>query len=164
MSTHHADALQPAAGDTSLSLNRLLFRKLLPLLITAYVISFLDRTNIAFAKHSMGVDLGISSAAYGLGAGLFFLTYAAFEVPSNLIMHKCGAKFWITRIMITWGLLSAGMAFVQGETSFYVMRLLLGAAGAAHAQTSVTLYGVIDTSIAYVHGNNGEAINSWQML
>lgn len=111
-------------------LDKLLFRKLMPLLIIVYVISFLDRTNIALAKASIAVDLGISSAAYGLGAGLFFLTYAAFEVPSNLIMHKCGAKFWITRIMITWGLLSAGMAFVQGETSFYVMRLLLGAAEA----------------------------------
>ena len=109
-------------------LDKLVFRKLMPLLIIVYVVSFLDRTNIALAKASMAVDLGISSAAYGLGAGLFFLTYAAFEVPSNLIMHKCGAKFWITRIMITWGLLSAGMAFVQGETSFYVMRLLLGAA------------------------------------
>ena len=130
MSTHHADALQPAAGDTSLSLNRLLFRKLLPLLITAYVISFLDRTNIAFAKHSMGVDLGISSAAYGLCAGLFFLTYAAFEIPSNLILHRVGARFWITRIMITWGALSVAMALVHGETSFYVMRLLLGAAEA----------------------------------
>lgn len=102
MSTHHAQALS-AAGDASASLNRLLFRKLLPLLIAAYVISFLDRTNIAFAKHSMGVDLGISSAAYGLGAGLFFLTYALFEIPSNLIMHRVGARFWITRIMITWG-------------------------------------------------------------
>ena len=127
---HHAQALSSAAGDASASLNRLLFRKLLPLLIAAYVISFLDRTNIAFAKHSMGVDLGISSAAYGLGAGLFFLTYALFEIPSNLIMHRVGARFWITRIMITWGALSVAMAFVSGETSFYVMRLLLGAAEA----------------------------------
>ncbi|EMH3401504.1 MFS transporter, partial [Burkholderia multivorans] len=130
MSTHHAQALPSAAQDASASLNRLLFRKLMPLLIAAYVISFLDRTNIAFAKHSMGVDLGISSAAYGLGAGLFFLTYALFEIPSNLIMHRVGARFWITRIMITWGALSVAMAFVRGETSFYVMRLLLGAAEA----------------------------------
>jgi MFS family permease len=94
------------------------------------VISFLDRTNIALAKHSMSIDLGISAAAYGLGAGLFFLTYAAFEIPSNLIMHRVGARFWITRIMVTWGALSVAMAFVTGETSFYVMRLLLGAAEA----------------------------------
>ncbi|CAG9259943.1 Putative tartrate transporter [Paraburkholderia unamae] len=120
----------PVERATERALDKLLFRKLMPLLIIVYVISFLDRTNIALAKASIAVDLGISSAAYGLGAGLFFLTYAALEVPSNLIMYKCGAKFWIARIMVTWGLLSAGMAFVQGETSFYVMRLLLGAAEA----------------------------------
>jgi sugar phosphate permease len=112
------------------SLNSLLLRKLMPLLVIVYVISFLDRTNIALAKHSMSIDLGISAAAYGLGAGLFFLTYAAFEIPSNLIMHRVGARFWITRIMVTWGALSVAMAFVSGETSFYVMRLLLGAAEA----------------------------------
>lgn len=111
-------------------LNTLMFRKLMPLLIIAYILSFLDRTNIALAKHHLDVDLGISAAAYGLGAGLFFLTYALSEIPSNLIMHKVGARFWIARIMITWGLLSAAMAFVQGETSFYVLRLLLGIAEA----------------------------------
>ncbi|HEX8594425.1 MAG TPA: MFS transporter [Pseudomonas sp.] len=111
-------------------LNKLLFAKLMPLLIAAYVLSFLDRTNIALAKHQLDVDLGISAAAYGLGAGLFFLTYALSEIPSNLIMHKVGARFWIARIMITWGLISAAMAFVQGETSFYVLRLLLGIAEA----------------------------------
>lgn len=111
-------------------LTRLMFLKLMPLLIAAYVLSFLDRTNIALAKHQLDVDLGISAAAYGLGAGLFFLTYALSEVPSNLIMHKVGARFWIARIMVTWGLISAAMAFVQGETSFYVLRLLLGIAEA----------------------------------
>lgn len=115
---------------TPAALNRLMFIKLMPLLIAAYVLSFLDRTNIALAKHSLDVDLGISAAAYGLGAGLFFLTYALSEVPSNLIMHKVGARFWIARIMLTWGLISAAMAFVQGETSFYVLRLLLGIAEA----------------------------------
>ena len=118
------------------SLNSLMLRKLMPLLVIVYVISFLDRTNIALAKHSMSIDLGISAAAYGLGAGLFFLTYAAFEIPSNLIMHKVGARFWITRIMVTWGALSVAMAFVTGETSFYVMRLLLGAAEAPSSQTA----------------------------
>ena len=111
-------------------LNKLMFVKLMPLLIAAYVLSFLDRTNIALAKHHLDVDLGISAAAYGLGAGLFFLTYALSEIPSNLIMHKVGARFWIARIMVTWGLISAAMAFVQGETSFYVLRLLLGIAEA----------------------------------
>lgn len=130
MSTPHAEAFCAPAGSARASLNRLLFRKLMPILITAYVISFLDRTNIAFAKHSMGIDLGLSSAAYGLGAGLFFVTYALFEIPSNLIMHRVGARFWIARIMITWGALSVAMALVRGETSFYAMRLLLGAAEA----------------------------------
>ncbi len=112
------------------SLTGLLFRKLMPLLVLSYVISFLDRTNIALAKSHIAVDLHISAAAYGLGAGLFFLSYALLEVPSNLIMHRVGARFWITRIMVTWGLLSAAMAFVQGETSFYIMRVLLGTAEA----------------------------------
>lgn len=114
----------------STELNGLLLRKLMPLLIVVYIISFLDRANIALAKHAMGIDLGISAAAYGFGAGIFFLTYAAFEIPSNLIMQKVGARLWITRIMVTWGIVSIGMAFVRGETSFYVMRLLLGAAEA----------------------------------
>lgn len=130
MTTLTRAAASAPAATTEQRLNGLLLRKLMPLLIVVYVMSFLDRTNIALAKASMGIDLGLSAAAYGLGAGLFFLTYALAEVPSNLIMHRVGARFWITRIMITWGLLSAGMAFVQGETSFYIMRLLLGVAEA----------------------------------
>lgn len=120
----------PGVARDQATLNTLMFLKLMPLLIAAYVLSFLDRTNIALAKHQLDVDLGISAAAYGLGAGLFFLTYALSEVPSNLIMHKVGARFWIARIMVSWGLISAAMALVQGETSFYVLRLLLGIAEA----------------------------------
>jgi MFS family permease len=111
-------------------LDRLIFRKLMPLLIAAYIVAFIDRTNIGLAKHHLEVDLGISAAAYGLGAGLFFLAYSLCEVPSNLIMHRVGARIWIARIMVTWGLLSAAMAFVQGPASFYVLRILLGAAEA----------------------------------
>src|SRR5450830_1571138 len=125
-----ANTANAADPDAVAALPPLLFKRLLPLLVLAYVISFIDRTNIALAKQHMALDLGLSAAADGLGAGLFFLSYALLEVPSNLIMHRVGARFWITRIMITWGLLSAGMAFVQGEASFYVMRLLLGAAEA----------------------------------
>ena len=110
--------------------NRRIFFKLMPLLMLCYFMSFLDRTNIGLAKERLEIDLGISAAAYGLGAGLFFLAYASMEIPSNLIMAKVGARWWIFRIMITWGALSAGMAFVQGETSFYVMRILLGLAEA----------------------------------
>ncbi len=121
---------QAATPLAHAAVTQLMIRKLMPLLVIVYVISFLDRTNIALAKHSMGVDLGLSAAAYGLGAGLFFLSYALFEIPSNLIMHRVGARLWIARIMITWGLLSIAMAFVRGETSFYALRLLLGAAEA----------------------------------
>jgi len=102
----------------------------MPLLIVVYTSSFIDRTNIALAKHSMSIDLGLSAATYGLGAGLFFLSYASLEIPSNLLLQRVGARFWITRIMITWGVLSSAMAFVHGTTSFYVLRLLLGAAEA----------------------------------
>ncbi|CKI53201.1 MFS transporter [Mycolicibacterium smegmatis] len=111
-------------------MDRLIIRRLMPLLIAAYIIAFIDRTNIGLAKHHLEVDLGISAAAYGLGAGLFFLAYSLCEVPSNLIMHRVGARIWIARIMVTWGLLSAAMAFVQGPASFYVLRILLGAAEA----------------------------------
>lgn len=109
-----------------LSLDQINFRKLMPLLIAAYVIAFIDRTNIGLAKSHLAADVGISAAAYGLGAGLFFVAYALFEVPSNLILHKIGARIWIARIMITWGLLSAAMALVQGPVSFYILRVALG--------------------------------------
>lgn len=111
-------------------LNRVIFARLMPLLIAAYILAFLDRTNIGMAKDRLEIDLGISATAYGIGAGLFFLTYALCEIPSNLIMHKVGARWWITRIMITWGLISAAMMFVQGEWSFYILRMLLGVAEA----------------------------------
>jgi MFS family permease len=102
----------------------------MPILIGAYIMAFLDRTNIGMAKDRLEIDLGISATAFGIGAGLFFLTYALSEIPSNLIMHKVGARFWIMRIMITWGLISAAMAFVQSEWMFYGMRMLLGVAEA----------------------------------
>ncbi|WP_200829126.1 MFS transporter [Arcanobacterium ihumii] len=106
------------------------FGKLMPLLVTVYIISFIDRTNIGMAKEALGADIGLSAGAYGLGAGLFFLCYAVLEVPSNLIMHKVGARFWITRIMITWGIISMSMALVWNDISFYVIRILLGVAEA----------------------------------
>ncbi|MGU3493495.1 MFS transporter [Xanthobacteraceae bacterium A53D] len=104
--------------------------RLVPFLLLMYVLAFLDRANIGFAKDAFQASVGISNAAYAMGAGLFFLTYAAFEVPSNLIMHRVGAKIWMCRIMVTWGLISAAMMFTQGEYSFYALRLLLGAAEA----------------------------------
>ncbi len=104
--------------------------RLVPFLIVCYFVAYLDRVNVGFAALTMNKDLGLSSAAYGLGAGIFFLSYFVFEVPSNLFLERFGARKWIARIMLSWGIISGGMAFVQGETSFYVMRFLLGIAEA----------------------------------
>ncbi|WP_050465342.1 MFS transporter [Herbaspirillum autotrophicum] len=104
--------------------------RLIPFLLFCYILSYLDRVNIGFAKLQMLSDLQFSDAVYGLGAGVFFLGYFFFEVPSNILMHKIGARRWIARIMISWGILSAAMMFVEGPTSFYVLRFLLGLAEA----------------------------------
>lgn len=106
------------------------FLRLVPLLMAAYFMAFVDRTNVGLAKTSLEVDAGIDAAAYGLGAGLFFITYAALEVPSNLLLHRIGAKVWISRIAVTWGLITMAMMFISSPTVFYVLRLLLGAAEA----------------------------------
>ncbi len=105
-------------------------RRLLPFMALLYFVNFLDRINLGFAALTMNKDLGLSAYVYGLGAGIFFFGYFIFEVPSNLILERIGARLWIARIMLTWGLISAGMAFVTGETSFIVMRFLLGVAEA----------------------------------
>jgi sugar phosphate permease len=104
--------------------------RLMPFLLLMYILGFLNRTNIGFAKNALQASAHISGTAYALGAGLFFLSYAAFEVPSNLMMHRIGARIWMTRIMVTWGLVSAAMIFARGQWSFYTLRLLLGAAEA----------------------------------
>ncbi|MER7083181.1 Sugar phosphate permease [Saccharopolyspora kobensis] len=104
--------------------------RLLPFLFFMYVIAFLDRVNIGFAKEEFQAHAGISEAAYALGAGLFFIGYALFEVPSNLIMMRVGARWWMCRIMVTWGLISAAMALVNDEFLFYLLRFLLGVAEA----------------------------------
>ncbi len=104
--------------------------RLMPLLLVCYVIAYLDRVNVGFAKLQMLEDLGFSEAVYGLGAGIFFIGYFFFEVPSNIILHKVGARLWIGRIMITWGLISAAMMFVDTPAMFYVMRFMLGVAEA----------------------------------
>lgn len=104
--------------------------RLIPLLLVSYVVAYLDRVNVGFAKLQMLADLQMSDTAYGLGAGLFFIGYFLFEVPSNLILHRVGARVWIARIMITWGLLSAATMFVRSVPAFYVLRLVLGVAEA----------------------------------
>lgn len=104
--------------------------RIVPFAIIAFLISYIDRINIGFAALQMNDDLAISPAAYGLAGGLFFLAYCFFEVPSNILMEKFGAKIWLTRIMITWGIISLLMAFVTGPHSLYLIRVLLGAAEA----------------------------------
>lgn len=105
-------------------------RRLLPFLMLLYLIAYLDRSNISVAALQMNADLGLTSGMYGLGAGLFYVTYILFEVPSNIILAKVGARRWIARIMVTWGLIACGMAFIQNAHQLYGMRLLLGAAEA----------------------------------
>ena len=104
--------------------------RLLPFLVLCYFVAYLDRVNVGFAKLTMSRDIGLSETAFGFGAGIFFLAYFVFEVPSNLMLERFGARRWIARIMFTWGILSGAMAFVTGPTSFYVVRVLLGFAEA----------------------------------
>ncbi|MCX7102487.1 MAG: MFS transporter [Methylobacter sp.] len=118
---------------------RKLDKRLLPLLISLYIVAYLDRVNIGFAKLTMTKELGFSDSVYGLGAGIFFLGYFLFEVPSNLILQRVGAKLWIARIMIVWGILSAATMFVTTPFQFYTVRFLLGL-GEAGFTPGIILY------------------------
>jgi ACS family tartrate transporter-like MFS transporter len=104
--------------------------RLLPLIVLIYFVAYIDRTNVGFAAIGMNRDLGFSAYLYGWGAGIFFLGYALFEVPSNVILHRVGARRWIARIMVTWGIVSGCMMFVAGPASFLAIRFLLGVAEA----------------------------------
>ena len=104
--------------------------RLLPLLVALYTVAYIDRSAVGFAQLSMGADVGIGDAAFGLGAGLFFVAYFLFEVPSNVLMQKYGPRMWFVRILVTWGVITAAMALTQGPVSFYVLRFLLGVAEA----------------------------------
>ena len=104
--------------------------RLLPFLILMYVLAFIDRANVGFAKSVLQADTGLGDAAFAFGAGIFFIGYAIFEVPSNLLMYRFGARVWMSRIMVTWGIVSACTALVHDATSFYVLRILLGIAEA----------------------------------
>ncbi|AOY91420.1 MFS transporter [Cupriavidus sp. USMAA2-4] len=121
-------------GATSAAFEDATYRKvswrLVPFLLLCYVVAYLDRVNVGFAKLQMLNDLKFSETIYGLGAGIFFIGYFLFEVPSNVILHRVGARIWIARIMITWGAISAAMMFVTTPTMFYVLRFLLGVAEA----------------------------------
>src|SRR5215471_5811651 len=109
---------------------RAVFVRLMPLLMGCYLLAYLDRINIGFAAVTMNHDLGLDAYHYGLGAGLFFWGYFFFEVPSNLMLERFGARRWIARIMVTWGLVSMGTAFVHGWVGFLTLRFILGIAEA----------------------------------
>ena len=114
-------------ADAALSKAR---RKLIPFLFVLYVVAYLDRINVGFASLQMNRELGLSESAFGLGAGLFFLGYSIFEVPSNLILERVGARLWIARIMISWGIAAIAMSMVRGSGSFFALRFILGLAEA----------------------------------
>ncbi|HEY3048306.1 MAG TPA: MFS transporter [Polaromonas sp.] len=164
-------------------------RRLVPFLLLIYVLAFLDRANIGFAKQAFQLDTGVSNAAYAFGAGIFFIGYALFEVPSNLIMHRVGARAWMCRIMVTWGLVSAALMFVTSETSFYVLRFLLGVAEAGffpgviyfltkwfpvHARTRVIGLFYFGAPLAFIFGsplsgllldmNGAFGLKGWQWM
>lgn len=101
--------------------------RIIPFLIVCFIFAYFDRVNISFAKLQMQGDLGLSDAAYGFGASIFFVGYFIFEIPSNIILHRVGAKLWIARIMISWGICSSLLMFVQNETWFYILRFIIGA-------------------------------------
>jgi sugar phosphate permease len=105
-------------------------RRLIPFLFLLYIVAYLDRINVGFAALQMNASLGFSSTTYGLGAGIFFLSYTLLEIPSNVMLARIGARLWIARIMISWGVVSASMMFVRSAPAFYTLRFLLGAAEA----------------------------------
>jgi MFS transporter, ACS family, tartrate transporter len=119
----------PSAVDAAPALAKAR-RRLIPFLFLLYIVAYLDRINVGFAALQMNEALGFSSSVYGFGAGVFFLGYVLFEVPSNVILARVGARVWIARIMITWGIVSSAMMFVTGATGFYALRFLLGLAEA----------------------------------
>ena len=118
-----------AANPERKAIRRITFR-LIPFMFALYIVAYLDRVNVGFAGLQMNADLHLSHAAFGFGSGIFFIGYFLFEIPSNLILHKIGARRWIARIMITWGILASAMMFATGPKSFYVLRFLLGLAEA----------------------------------
>src|ERR1041384_312836 len=109
---------------------RKVVRRLIPYLFICYIVNYIDRINVGYAALEMKTDLGFSDAVYGLGASMFFVGYVLFEIPSNLIMERVGARIWIARIMISWGAVSSCMMFVKTPEMFYLLRFLLGAAEA----------------------------------
>src|ERR1700704_4625381 len=149
--------------------------RIVPFVMLLYFIAFIDRVNIGFAALTMNKDLGFSPTIFGFGAGIFFLGYFLFEVPSNLILDKVGARIWIARVMITWGLISGAMAFVQGSTSFYPgiilylsfwfparQRAAVTAIFMAAAPLSTVLGSPVSGALLEMHGLYG--LSGWQWM
>lgn len=128
--TDNESVLPPQEGHLERQVIHKITWRIVPFLALLYFVAFLDRINIGFAALTMNRDIGLTPYMFGLGAGIFFFGYFLFEVPSTIILHHVGARFWIGRVLITWGLASAGMAFTVGPKSFYVLRFLLGLAEA----------------------------------
>jgi MFS transporter, ACS family, tartrate transporter len=124
--------MRPRAEDSEVQTRtmRKIALRLMPVLLGLYIIAYLDRVNVTFAQDKLESDLGFSGAVYGFGAGVFFIAYFFLEVPSNLALHRFGARKWTARIMITWGIVSACTLFVTGPLGFYAVRFLLGMAEA----------------------------------
>src|ERR1700712_2783841 len=122
-----------AAGLDEARIVRKVAWHIMPLIMVCYLFAFFDRINVSFAKFALQTDLGLSDTAYGFGAGLFVVGYVLFEVPSNLMLYKVGARRWIARIMVSWGIATALMVFVNTEWQFYVLRFLIGAMEAGFA-------------------------------
>ena len=115
-----------SASQTEASVYRKITWRIMPFLFLCYVLAYVDRVNVGFAKLQMQQDLGMSDSVYGLGAGIFFIGYFIFEVPANMMLQRIGARRWIGPIMMAWGVVSACTLFVKGATSFYALRFLLG--------------------------------------
>ncbi|WP_175233492.1 MFS transporter, partial [Paraburkholderia humisilvae] len=126
---HPSDADAPPSTFEDAIYRKVAWR-LTPLLMLCYVVAYLDRVNVGFAKLQMQTALSLSDTVYGFGAGIFFIGYFLFELPSNVILHRVGTRVWIARIMVSWGIISALTMFVATPTMFYVMRFLLGVAEA----------------------------------
>ena len=124
---------------TSASLDAIVHKvawRLIPVLFVAYVINFIDRVNISFAKLEMGHALGLDDVAFGVGAGMFFIGYFFFEVPSNLILERIGARRWVPIIMVAWGIATAALAWVTTPVEFYLVRFFIGFAEAGFSLAS----------------------------
>ena len=117
-----SDIAKPVDSPLKKQAIRKITWRLIPFLMLLYFVAFLDRINVGFAALTMNKDVGLTPQMFGLGSGIFFLGYFVFEVPSTIILHKVGARFWIGRVMFTWGLVSIAMAFTRGPISFYLFR------------------------------------------